>query len=160
MLHVKDAAQQDTPVVVRSPDTDVFLLLLAFAAEFKGPVYMDTGSGDRRRIIDIGRIRAEVGDDISKALLGLHAFTGCDNTSAFMRKGKVRPFRIMQGNERYINAFKKLGETEDVPGDVCEVLEEFTCSMYGFKATKNAGQPSISADIKNLLNGSLQKRAF
>ena len=79
---------------------------------------MDTGSGDHRRIIDIGKIRADVGDDVSKALLGLHAFTGSDTTSAFMRKGKIRPFKIMKRNDQYLNAFKKLGETEEVPGDV------------------------------------------
>ena len=43
----------------------------------------------------------------------------------------------------YINAFKKLGETEEVPGDVCEVLEEFTCSVYGFKPTKKY-KPTIN----------------
>ena len=51
-------------------------------------------------------------------LIGLHAFTGSDTTSAFMRKGKIRPFKIMQGNDQYLNAFKKLGETEEVPDDV------------------------------------------
>ena len=102
-----------------------------------------SGSGDHRRIIDIGKIRADIGDDVSKALLGLHSFTGSDTTSAFIRKGKIRPFKIMQGNVQYINAFKKLGETEEVPGDVCEVLEEFTCSVYGFKPTKKY-KPTIN----------------
>ena len=97
MLHVKDAAQKNTSVIIRSPDTDVFLVLLAFFDSFSGPEYRDTGSGDHLRIIDIGKIRADVGDDVSKAMLGLHAFTGSDTTSAFMRKGKIRPFRIMQG---------------------------------------------------------------
>ena len=140
MLHVKDAAQQDTSVIIRSPDTDVFLLLLAFVNSFSGPIYMDTGSGDHHRIIDIGKIQADIGDDVSKALLDLHAFTGSDTTSAFMRNGKIRPFKIMQGNDQYINAFKKLGETEEVPSDVCEVLEEFTCSQGRHLGGSGGGQ--------------------
>ena len=91
MLHVQDVAQQKSPVLIRSPDTDVFLLLLAFFDHFDGPVYMDTGSGDHCRIIGIEGIRKNIGEDLRKALLGLHAFTGSDTTSAFMRKGKIRP---------------------------------------------------------------------
>lgn len=143
LLHVKDAAQQYAAVIIRSPDTDVFLLLLAHFDSFGAPLYMDTGSGDRRRILDIGQIRADVGDDISTALLGLHAFTGCDTTSAFMRKGKVHPLKVMQKNDDYVNAFKKLGELEEVPDDVVDALEKFTCSMYGFKTTKK-WHPSIN----------------
>ena len=143
MLHVQDAAQQKSPVLIRSPDTDVFLLLLAFFYHFDGPVYMDTRSGDHRRIIDTEGIRKNIGEDLSKALLGLHAFTGSDTTSAFMRKGKIRPLKIMQQKAQYVNAFKKLGETEEVTDDVREVLEEFTCSMYGFKATKKF-RPTIN----------------
>ena len=67
----------------------MFLLLFAFFDRFSGPVHMDTGSGDRN-----GKIRADVGDDVSKSLLGLHAFTGSNTTSAFMRKGRIRPFKI------------------------------------------------------------------
>ena len=100
MLHVKDEAQQNTSVIIRSPDTDVFLLLLVFVNSFSGPIYMDTGSADHRRIIDLGKIRADIGDDVCKALLGLHTFTGSDTTSAFMGKGKIRPFKIMQGNDQ------------------------------------------------------------
>lgn len=143
LLHVKDAAQQNEAVIIRSPDTDVFLLLLAFANSFSAPVYMDTGSGDHRRILDITQIRRDVGDNISKALLGLHAFTGCDTTSAFMRKGKSYPFKIMQRNGNYVDAFQKLGELDEVPDDVIEVLEEFACLMYGFKSTKKCS-PTIN----------------
>ena len=83
---------------------------------------MDTRSGDHCRIIDIEGIRKNIGEDLSKALLGLHAFTGSDTTSAFMRKGKIRPLKIMQQKAQYVIAFKKLVETEEVTDDVREVL--------------------------------------
>ena len=143
MLHVKHEAHQNTSVIIRSLDTDVFLLLLAFVDSSSGPIYVGTGSGGHRRIIDIGQLQENGGDGVSKARLGLHTFIGSDTTSAFLRKGKICPLKIKQRNDQYINDLKKLGGTEEVLGDVCEALEEFTCSMYGFKPTKKY-KPTIN----------------
>lgn len=127
---------QNGAVIIRSPDTDVFLLLLALIDNFSAPVFMDTGSGEHRRILDIRHIRADVGEDVSIVLMGLHALTRCDTTSVFMRKGKVHPFKLLLRNGNYVNAFKKLGELEELPDYVTDVLAEFSCSMFGFRRTK------------------------
>ena len=95
ILHCLHAAQSlcdGQKIVVRSPDTDVFILLLAYASRITKPVLFDTGSGNNRRLIDISSIASNLGDQIAEALPGLHAFTGCDCTSAFVRKGKTAPF--------------------------------------------------------------------
>ena len=34
-----------------------------------------------------------LGSKVSKTLPALHAFTGCDYTSSFSRKGKIRPLK-------------------------------------------------------------------
>ena len=36
------------------------------------------------------------------AILGLHAITGCNTVSAFWRKGKVRPLKLLLTNDQYI----------------------------------------------------------
>ena len=46
------------------------------------------GTGNHRRLISVNNIATATGDDVVRALLGFHAFTGSDCTSAFVGKGK------------------------------------------------------------------------
>jgi len=45
----------------------------------------------------------------TSALLGFHAFTGCDSTNAFKRKGKVKLIKLLFKSQKYIDAFSMLG---------------------------------------------------
>ena len=104
MLHVEDFCRYFASIVVRSPDTDVFLLLLSFNREFESEVYMNTGVGNNRRIIKNNSIANDFTPEYCKGLLGLH---GCDSTSAFMKRGKIQPLNIMLKNSEYINTFNQ-----------------------------------------------------
>ena len=42
------------------------------------------------RPIDISEINTKLNQEVCDALLGLHAFTGCDSASAFLGKGKKK----------------------------------------------------------------------
>ena len=81
----------DSTVVVRSPDTDVFLLLLHFPRSFHfSNLVFGTGNGNNMRLLNINLIAATHENNFSgfsEAVLGLHAFSGCDTTSAFVRQG-------------------------------------------------------------------------
>ena len=85
----KKAENEELGIIVRSPDTDVFIFLVALCHKFKHPIYFDTGSGKRRRGIHINKL-SEIHKDIQHSILGLHAFTGCDVNSAFAQKGKKK----------------------------------------------------------------------
>ena len=69
-----------------------------------------------------------------------HAFTCCDTTSAFVRKGKVTPLKLLKKHPEFLPTFHALGTSVDVADSVFEDLEKFTCLMYGSK----------SADINSL----------
>ena len=62
-------------VRVRSPDSDIFFILLHHAQKIKSEIFFDTGVGNKRRLLNISTISKEFGDKFSTALLGLHAFT-------------------------------------------------------------------------------------
>ena len=79
--------------VVRSPDTDIFVILLFHAHKIKLNIFLDTGSGKHRKLINISEMAKDFGPEYCSSLLGLYVFTGEDCTIAFEGKGKVAPLR-------------------------------------------------------------------
>lgn len=129
-LHIAEK-EQSVEIVVRSPDTDVFVLLIHYNDKIKSELYFDTGTGDKRRLLSIDTIISHHGPDLSKYIVGLHAMSGCDTTSAFVRKGKVKPLKITKKHKDFVNAFSELGKEENVSEEVLTVLEQFVCCLYG-----------------------------
>ena len=99
----------DVDVVVRSPDTDVFILLLYYSFQIHQRLFMDTGFGSHRRVLDMHLCANELGQYVSEALPALHAFTGCDRTSSFVHKAKRAPFKLMRTSQPAIDAFCRVG---------------------------------------------------
>ncbi|GFO26054.1 hypothetical protein PoB_005255900 [Plakobranchus ocellatus] len=95
ILHCMYASQQPTTeiVIVRSPDSDVFLLLLSFSDAISKPLIFEPGRGNNRRQLNINDLAATVSKQLRDAIIGLHAFTGCDLTSCFAGKGKLHTQR-------------------------------------------------------------------
>ena len=129
--HASRTSEQTTPIIVRSPDTDVLILLLSYASSVTQPLYFDTGCGNKRRLADVNAVAKALGPDLCAALPAYHAFSGCDYTSAFVRKGKVKPFQILQRHPNFITAFKGLGTAASINTQQLPPLEQFVCAMYG-----------------------------
>ena len=122
---------------MKSPDTDIFFLLLHYAEQLHGTtILFDTGKGNQKRLIDMSSLAQAFTQQHCTALLACHAFTGCDTTSAFKGKGKVRPIQLMQKNPSFIEAFASLGDSWQVPEHLLVNLEEFTCLVYNRKSVK------------------------
>ena len=72
-------------VVIRSPDTDVVVLLVGHKCSFDASLNFETGSGNKYRIIDINKIQEEFGSDFSSAFICSQvlqfktSFFNCDN---------------------------------------------------------------------------------
>lgn len=133
VLHANFSKVNDfaSKVIVRSTDTDVFLLLLHFADALSPlEIVFDTGVGDKRRFIVINDVIQSVNGDIIQSLLGFHALTGCDSTSAFLNKGKIRPFKTLCNDPELQTAMKDIGEHENLTDEVKCQLEKFVCKMY------------------------------
>ena len=119
-------------IVVRSPDSDIFFILLSYVHELSGvTIFFETGNKNKRKLINITSLGLNYSEQYCKALLGLHAFTGCDSTSAFKSKGKVRPIQLMLKDKLIINACSALGDSWILSNNILEGLERLTCRMYG-----------------------------
>jgi hypothetical protein len=135
ILHSVLASQnllENSRIVIRSLDTDVFLLLICHSHRIKRPTYFETGTGNNRRILFIHQIANALGPSVAESLAAFHAFTGCDTTSSFVRKGKKGPFKVMLSNPQFTTFFQGFGNTLDWLNDEnFTQLQQFVCAMYG-----------------------------
>ena len=92
--------------VVRTPDSDIFFILLHCAHSMPLSIYLDTGSGKHGQIVNVSELSESKGADYCSTMLGLYVFTGGDVTSAFKGKGKVGPLKKLQNHPRYHVAFR------------------------------------------------------
>ena len=68
---------------VKNPDSDGFFILLQYAKMYPNiTVLFDTGTGNKKRLLNITEVAMSFSQVHCSALLGLHAFTGRDTTSA------------------------------------------------------------------------------
>ena len=83
------ACLQDTNVVVVAKDTDVFVLMV-YAYCVQKPAHKWYMKIDHDKYVDIDKVVDYLGEEIATKLSEIHALTGCDTTSSFFGKGKVR----------------------------------------------------------------------
>ena len=95
MLRSAQFLSDNAYIVVHSPDTDVLILLLHYSTDIGKPLFLDAGAGHTRHRISVNNIASSFSEDIMKALPGFHAFTRADCASAFVRKGKIKPFKTV-----------------------------------------------------------------
>ncbi len=92
--------------MVRTPDTDILLILLFHASSIELTIYIDIGTAKNRKIVNVTKMAEDMGTDKCRIMLGLYVFTGEDVTSSFKGKGKVGPLKKLLSNPRYHEAFK------------------------------------------------------
>jgi hypothetical protein len=79
---------------IRSPDTEIFFIPLHYALEFQGvTILFDTGTGNKKRLVDITKLAQQYQQELCTTLLGLHALTRCDKTRL---RGLEKPIKTLQ----------------------------------------------------------------
>ena len=104
--------------VIHSDDTDALVLLLAHSPSLT-KCYMKKGRGAKTRIIDLSLVvsglemQLDPGIDKNcflKAPIDIHAITGCDTTSAFSGKGKLKAVQLLQCSKNVRPSYGKYRE--------------------------------------------------
>ena len=133
ILHCQHIAEYHptSVIIVRSPDTDVLVLLSKFSQIISQTILFDTGTGNKRRLLNVNYIVSVKGSDICDVLPAFHSFTGCDTTSAFVRLGKVAPLKGLAKRSQFIFTFRALGQSTEVQTKTSNELGQFVCCMYG-----------------------------
>ena len=145
LLHANHICQS-TENVIHTPDTDVLLIAIAASGKIPGSLFICTGNKNKARIISIDKLKQSLilcydlqNIDIQlllKPLISLHVLTGCDTTSSFSGKEKVKPFKIMLKNQSYMEEFAAFGDVPTVSDERLEWVQGFVCDVYDDKGRR------------------------
>ena len=70
-------------VVIASPDTDVFLMMIQMYPSLPCDISFLTGKGNWKRSIPVQPVYNKLGHKRASAILGVHALTGSDMSGRF-----------------------------------------------------------------------------
>jgi hypothetical protein len=151
MVHIS-SLKSPSNVVVRSADTDVMAILLGNIHKLSPgiSVWLEAGiqSKNNLRYIEINALASKLGPHLSRSIPGFHAFTGCDYTPSFANKGKIRPLALLEKNVTWQTCFSSLGESQTVDDATFNILESFTCLMYGKKNISSVNEARLDSFLK------------
>lgn len=84
----KHSSKDSLSLNVFSPDTDVLVLLIKYYNVIISDTFFITGSGIRKRKLNINILSGNLNKLQREALPAFHAISGCDSTGGFSKKGK------------------------------------------------------------------------
>ena len=64
-------------------------------------------------------------------LPAFHAFTGCDYTASFKRKGKVAPFKLLEKSIEVRDVLTEMSTEISLNSSIVERVEKYLCLLYG-----------------------------
>lgn len=85
---------------------------------------------------------SSLGSAKSKALVGLHVFSGCDSVSSFRGKGKKTMLNKLISHE---STFCQLGSAWSLEPELCSQIEGFVCTVYGQLSSSDINKARYSA---------------
>ena len=105
-------------------DTDVMLRLVHFIPAQTAEVWMIYGTTKKRKCYPIYALSERLAAiSLRDNLLGFHALTGCNKTSAFSGHGKRSCWKTFQNHPHLVQGIGHDGELAPI--------EQFVCHLYG-----------------------------
>ena len=124
-------------VVIRTVDTDVILLLIAYRHQevnTNSRVFACMAVGKEEKYYDINSISSLLGQEKCQALPFFHAVTGCDSTSYFFNQGKCKfwdRWEEFSLKDELTSVFGQLGrKPSTVTDEQALLLEKYVSFVY------------------------------
>ena len=132
LLHTKHASKNgEASIINKSPDTGVVILACHFCKDIPARILIMKKEKTRNIFLEISVIADAAGPHLCDALPGLHAFTGCDSTSAFSGKGKKSALKLCKIDPLACGGMEVLGDSFDLEAVPFRACEKFVYQMYG-----------------------------
>ena len=126
-------------LIINSPETDVFLLLIYYQTKLCNRTLFRTGRGKDARSLDVKDAYESIGSKRAKALLGYRAFGDSDFTCKFNRKSKLTTWRhFNSSSDAVLDAFSQLGSPDlSVIDETTAKLQTYVMNLYCQKKTQH-----------------------
>ena len=134
MVHVADISYQGLKkIMLRTVDTEVLVLVVAIYPQIAvDELWIAFGAGKNLRYIAVHSIVRSLGESKCKALPVFHAFTGCDQTSAFCSRGKKTAWETWTRFDTATASFLAISSSPSLESVLQEMptIERFVVLMY------------------------------
>ena len=132
---------KDAQLDVKSPDTDVFFLLVHIYCKLPAETSFVVGDGSMQKKRSVGEFYSVLGENYARALLGFHAFKGSDMTGKFAGRSKKACLKVFSlADELILDALALLGQDNFNLEKVLPGLERFVCLLYQSKTHQTVSQ--------------------
>ena len=145
LLHAQFAANTAANIIIKSLDTDVFIISVGMSWHIQSNLLLHTGKGATVRTVNIQEIRQQLGESTTNALIGLHALTGCDSIFGLYGKGKIKAATLMYKHQEYQTTLGNLGIEKTITNDLLEGIEMLVCHLYGQQNCKDVNAARYNA---------------
>lgn len=135
-VHAKHAVNHGyKTVLLKANDTDVLVIAITVFPVLKElgleAMFIEFGQGNDTRFIPVHEVISVLGPEKAKGLSFFHAFTGCDNVSAFRYKAKKTAFQTWNVLPDVTDVFVKLSSHPPViTSEDQAVIDQFVITMY------------------------------
>jgi len=144
---VQFATTADRPVAVVAEDTDILALLLFHRQPSMAEVFFcsETGRSFGRKTVigkcvKISTVQSEIGTRACQRILAVHAFGGCDSTSAIFGHGKGSIFKLVNKSSVLHDLCITLQSPSASVADVRAAGMQLFAAVYGGKADESLAE--------------------
>jgi len=135
---------------VCAEDTDILALLLYHWQPPRAQVIFksDGKAKAQGKCIDVGLLKNQIGSSACNQILVLHAFGGCDTSSAIFRHGKGKLYEQLSRNELVTKHVQVMQNEKSSIADVCSSGLALMVAVYGGKLSDKLGHMRYTAYSK------------
>lgn len=149
MLHIEKIRAKN--ILVRTYNSDTILVYLLHHLQFwsnKKEIFIETcdslATNNATKRINVRSIMNLHSSMFISALPAWYAFTGCFYEPSFFRKGRKSCLKVLKNSIEYQQAFAELGSGLQVTEECNQIIEKYTCKLYGCKCNNiNEARASI-----------------
>ena len=102
LLHVRNAAEANQEISIRTVDTDIVVIAVSLFQEWNiDKIWIEFGTGRRKRWLPVHSYGTKLGENTCKGLRFWYACTRCDTVSSFCNRGKKISWEIWKSSWHY-----------------------------------------------------------
>ena len=146
-------AGQGNDVIVVADDTDLLVLLIHHWNPSMADVYFQSDA--QKKMWKIHDVIVEVGDVVQAHLLFVHAWSGCDTTSATFGQGKTALLKKIKNSNKLQQISCLMSNTDAPPEQIGKAVNQVFIYMYGGKQEDSLNKLRYAKFIEMVSTGNI-----